>query len=259
MQIKASGLTHSGMVRGNNEDCFEIFPDEIQEISYHSDNLYTITDGMGGAASGEVASLLAIQTIKETFTSPYLLPSTVISNYTDAVAKRLEYAVYLANKRLREEIVKHHQLKGMGTTVVALHVEYEMVYILHVGDSRCYRIRDGKIKLMTTDHSFVWGMYEKGIIPFEEINIHPRRNVITRAIGIEDELLCDILIEPIKSGDFFLLCSDGLSDMVTEDKMQQIILDASGDLQKICKGLVNEANLCGGKDNITVIVLEIRD
>lgn len=258
MQIKASGLTHPGRVRDNNEDCFEIFPDETQGISYHPDNLYIVTDGMGGATSGEVASLLAIQTIKDTFTSPYLLPIAFSPGCKhDDVAKRLEYAVYMANKRLREETVKCPQLQGMGTTVVALHVEYENAYILHVGDSRCYRLRDREIKLITKDHSYVWDLYEKGIIPFEEINTHPRRNVITRALGIEDEAVCDILIESIKSGDIFLLCSDGLSDMVTEFRMQQIILDDSGDLHKICTELIDEANLCGGNDNITVIMVAV--
>ncbi|MDI6780869.1 MAG: Stp1/IreP family PP2C-type Ser/Thr phosphatase [bacterium] len=261
MKIKAAGLTHHGMVRDNNEDCFEIFPDETQGIAYHLDNIYILSDGMGGAASGEVASRLAAKTIKETFTSPYLLPAAFSSKYMDMdyVAKRLEYAACMANKRLKQEIVNYPQLQGMGTTVVAVHVEYEMGYILHVGDSRCYRLRDKRIELMTRDHSYVWDLYEKGVIAFEEMNDHPRKNVITRAIGIEDELLCDILIEPIKSGDAFLLCSDGLSDLVDEYRIQQIILDGSGDLHKICKGLIDEANLCGGKDNITVIVLEVQD
>ncbi len=259
MKIKAAGLTHPGMVRNNNEDCFEIFPDETQGIVYHPANIYILSDGMGGAASGEVASRLAARTIKEEFTSLSLLPASFNSKYIDDVAKRLEYAACMANKRLKQEAINCPQLQGMGTTVVAVHVEYEMGYILHVGDSRCYRLRDKKIELMTRDHSYVWDLYEKGIIAFEKMNSHPRKNVITRALGIEDELSCDVLIEPIKSGDAFLLCSDGLSDLVDEYRIQQIILDNSGDLHKVCKGLIDEANLCGGKDNITVIVLEVQD
>ncbi|MEK7274991.1 MAG: Stp1/IreP family PP2C-type Ser/Thr phosphatase [Candidatus Desantisbacteria bacterium] len=259
MKIKAAGLTDIGMGRDNNEDCFEIFPDETQEgVSYHPDNIYILADGMGGASSGEVASRLAVKTIKEAFISPYLLPTAFSPKcVNDNVTKRLEYAACMANKRIKEEIIHCPHLQGMGTTVVAVHVEYEMGYILHVGDSRCYRLREGKIELMTKDHSYVWDLYEKGVIAFEEMNAHPRKNVITRALGIEDELLCDILIEPIKSGDTFLLCSDGLSDLVAECRMQQIILDSSGDLHKICKGLIDEANRYGGKDNVTVIVLEV--
>ncbi len=259
MKVKAAGLTHPGMVRDNNEDCFEIFPDETQGLSYHPDNIYILSDGIGGAAFGEIASRLAVKTIKEAFTSPYLLPAAFNSKHIDCVAKRLEYAACMANKRLKQEMVNYPQLQGMGATVTAVHIGYEMGYILHIGDSRCYRLRDRKIELMTRDHSYVWDLYEKGIIAFEEMNAHPRKNVITRALGIEDELLCDILIEPIKSGDAFLLCSDGLSDLVDESRIQQIILDGSGDLQKICKGLIDEANLYGGKDNITVIVLDIQE
>jgi len=250
MRIRYAAKTDVGMKRTHNEDYFSLI---------EQDQLFLVADGMGGHASGEVASKMATETIQEFFTRsqdddvtwPYKLDRAL-----SFVENRLVVGVKMANQRIYETALKDLRLKGMGTTIVGGQIVGDKLYIAHVGDSRCYRIRAAKIQQMTRDHSLLEDYKDaKPGMSDEEQKKFPHKNVITRALGMRDTVQVDVHAEEIQGGDVFVFCSDGLSGMVEDDAILKIVTD-SPDLEQAVSGLVDAANQAGGTDNVTVLALQ---
>lgn len=209
--------------------------------------LFVVADGMGGAQAGEVASMTAIQAFRDGL--PDGRPEQALQNSIGA-----------ANRTIHDQAHSDSALSGMGTTITAAAVDSqrEEVVIGHVGDSRAYRLRDGIIQRLTRDHSLVEEMRRRGQITEEQAEDHPQRSIITRALGPEPEVDVDIQVVPAEPGDIFLLCSDGLTTMLADERIRVIIEEAES-LDAATRALVEEANIAGGRDNITVVLVEIED
>ncbi len=209
--------------------------------------LFVVADGMGGAQAGEVASLTAIQAFQGG------LPQ---GNPEEAI----ERTIATANRNIHDQAHSDASLSGMGTTitVAVVDADSERVVIGHVGDSRAYRLRDGIIQRLTKDHSLVEEMRRRGQITEEQAEDHPQRSIITRALGPEPEVQADLATIPSEPGDIFLLCSDGLTTMIGDEKIREILMGATT-LDAAARTLVDEANRAGGRDNITVIVFQVED
>jgi len=209
--------------------------------------LFVVADGMGGAQAGEVASLTAIQAFQGG------LPA-------GAPDEAIERTIAVANRNIYDQAHADASLAGMGTTitVAAVDSDSEQVVIGHVGDSRAYRLRDGIIQRLTKDHSLVEEMRRRGQITEEQAEDHPQRSIITRALGPEPEVQADLAVVPSDPGDIFLLCSDGLTTMIGDDRIREILMGATT-LDAAARTLVDEANRAGGRDNITVIVFQVED
>lgn len=251
MKIRYAAKTDVGMKRTHNEDYFSLIEDE---------QLFIVADGMGGHAMGEVASKMAADTLGEFYqrtkdedaTWPYKMDRQL-----SYVENRLVCGVKLANWRIYEAATKDPRCKGMGTTLVSCLVNGDKIYFAWVGDSRGYRVRaDGTIKQMTRDHSLLEDYKEaKPDMTEDEQKNFPHKNVITRALGMRDTVQVDIKHDTIEDGDSFLLCCDGVSGMIEDGKMAELIMGSGGDLEKAVATLVDQANRNGGVDNITVILL----
>ena len=209
--------------------------------------LFVVADGMGGAQAGEVASMTAIQA------------------FSDGLADgppedALESSIGIANRTIHDRAHADPSLSGMGTTITAAAVDSqrEEVVIGHVGDSRAYRLRDGIIQRLTRDHSLVEEMRRRGQITEEQAEDHPQRSIITRALGPEPEVQVDIQAVPADPGDIFMLCSDGLTTMLVDERIRVLIEEAAS-LEAATRALVDEANVAGGRDNITVLLFQIED
>ena len=228
---KAS-LTDVGRQRQSNEDSFlERAP------------VFAVADGMGGARAGEVASRMAV----EAFDAPA----------EDAAPEEaLRTVAREANRRIYEMAQGDSEHAGMGTTLTAAMVTGREVAVGHVGDSRLYRLRDGKLKRLTEDHSLVEELMRQGRLTPEEAESHPQRSIITRALGPEPDVDVETFTHTARDGDVYLICSDGLSGMVLEDEIAEIIAD-SASLKEAAQRLVNAANKNGGKDNITVVLFRL--
>ena len=209
--------------------------------------LFVVADGMGGAQAGEVASLTAIQAFQAG------LPD-------GSPEESIERTIAVANHNIYEQAHADASLAGMGTTitVAAVDADTEQVYIGHVGDSRAYRLRDGIIQRLTRDHSLVEEMRRRGQITEEQAEDHPQRSIITRALGPEPEVQADLTAVPSEPGDVFLLCSDGLTTMISDEKISEILAGATS-LDAAARTLVDEANRAGGRDNITVVIFQVED
>jgi serine/threonine protein phosphatase PrpC len=252
MRIRYAAKTDPGLKRNHNEDYFSLIEDE---------QVFLVADGMGGHACGEVASKMAAEVVREFFlrskddeaTWPYKMDKQL--SYLE---NRLVVGIKLANQRIFEAASRDMRLKGMGTTVVMGQISGERLYIAHVGDSRCYRVRAGAVKQMTRDHSLFEDYKEaRPDMSYEEQKKFPHKNVITRALGMRDTVQVDLTSEDIQDGDVFLLCSDGLSGMV-DDKRIGATVGKARDLETAVAGLIEAANQAGGNDNITVLALECR-
>ena len=223
------------------------------------EQLFIVADGMGGHAMGEVASKMAADTLGEFYqrtkdedaTWPYKMDRQL-----SYVENRLVCGIKLANWRIYEAATKDPRCKGMGTTLVSCLVNGDKIYFAWVGDSRGYRVRGGAIKQITRDHSLLEDYKEaKPDMTEDEQKNFPHKNVITRALGMRDTVQVDIRHDSIEDGDSFLLCCDGVSGMIEDGKLGEIIDSCNGDLEKGVAQLVDTANRNGGVDNITVILL----
>jgi len=247
MKIRAAGLTDTGAVRKNNEDSFYLDPEV---------GLFVVADGMGGHASGEVASRMAVDMIRDYFKGAEKAKPVQVGNvsadYSES-ANRLGSAIRLANLAIHEAGEGKIELHGMGTTVAAALVSGRRLSIAHVGDSRIYLCRAGTMEQLTDDHSLVYEQFKRDLISREEAARSEHKNIITRALGIHSDVEVDLAEMTLASGDAILLCSDGLSGMV-EDAVMQEVVQAADDPRLACEQLVSLANTNGGKDNITVIV-----
>lgn len=249
MRITSAGRTHVGMKRTHNEDSLRICRDH---------NLFIVADGMGGHASGEVASQLSVETLAEFYrataeddeiTWPFKLDKGI--GFEES---RITTGVKLSNRRVYENACRDAKLKGMGTTLVTLHLHDGRGYIGHVGDSRVYRHRGGKLTQITEDHSLLNDYIKIKKLTPEEIEAFPHKNVIVRALGMKENVQVDVHAESVETGDIFLLCSDGLSGMITDPDMEAILNAHGDDLDRCCGALIDTANKNGGTDNITVIL-----
>jgi protein phosphatase len=213
-------------------------------------NLYVVADGMGGHAAGEVASSMAVETIRDS------IAKDEKTNNSLPAARRLEAAIQTSNQKIYQTGKQTPALAGMGTTIISVLLDQDTAYIGYVGDSRAYLARDNEIAQLTTDHSLVNEYLKKGMMSSEEAERHPLKHVLSRALGTAPEVEVDILSLPLKAEDMLLLCSDGLSNTVTQQIMLQILKRCRGNLQEACNQLIDQANNRGGVDNITVIVLQ---
>ena len=244
--FSVSAVSDRGKVRTRNEDYFGLFEPETEELLASRGVLAVVTDGMGGHFSGEEASRLAVQVMGESYFEETDLPAV----------KMLDLVFRQANNEVFEKIGRGRN--GLaGTTCTALAIFPEYFHIAHAGDSRAYLIRKGKIDQLTEDHSVVGEMFRKGMLDAEEARTHPRRNVITRAVGLRKDVKPDLYESiPFEEDDAILICSDGLFSMISDEKIERII--SSNDMASACRKLVNEANRAGGLDNITLIIARKR-
>jgi PPM family protein phosphatase len=223
-----------GKKRRRNEDAYVVAPP-----------LFAVADGMGGAQAGEVASKLAAAALEDT---------DLGSLHGE---QRIAALIQEANRRVYERSSSDPSTSGMGTTMTVALVEDGFVAIGHVGDSRAYLVRDGRIEQLTEDHSLVNELLKSGRLSPEEAEGHPQRSVITRAVGTDPDVDVDTFTFEPKDGDLYLLCSDGLTDMVDDRGILDVLERNRGDLDRATKELVREANRGGGEDNITVVAFEI--
>jgi protein phosphatase len=236
-------MSDVGRCRKVNQDMF-LLDDAL--------GLYAIADGMGGHAAGEVASDLAITALARSLRDQ----ERQGAGWSPAEAgELLRQALNDGNRKICESVLARAEWRGMGTTMVALVTAGERAVIAHVGDSRAYLLRNGELRQLTSDHSWVNEQVKLGLLTHEQAQRHPMRNIVTRALGNQPEVEVDLLEESIRPGDIFALCSDGLSGMLGDDEIHEV-LQAQGDVpQAACRELVDRANARGGEDNITVIVM----
>jgi PPM family protein phosphatase len=231
---ESAGRTDPGRKRRRNEDAYVVAPP-----------LFAVADGMGGAQAGEVAARLATAAFREYHEADELGGEARVA----AIIKE-------ANRRIYERARVDTEVSGMGTTVTAALVEGAQIVIGHVGDSRAYRVRDGRLEQLTKDHSLVADLVRSGRISPEEADTHPQRSVITRALGTDPEVDVDSLAVDAQPGDLYLLCSDGLTTMLADEEILEILLGAKS-LEHAGKDLVKAANRRGGEDNVTVVLFAV--
>jgi PPM family protein phosphatase len=236
MTLRTAHLTHPGRKRRHNEDSY-----------VHQPPLFAIADGMGGAKAGEVASGLAVEALQ-------LRPD--LSGDDEAYVVDL---VQEANRRVYERATEDAEASGMGTTMTVALVDDAGGHVTfgHVGDSRAYRVREEQLEQLTDDHSLVGELIRSGKLTREEADVHPQRSVITRALGTDPDVDVDTFVVDTQPGDIYLLCSDGLSGMVSDQTILAIVRDNRRDLQAAAKALIAAANRGGGDDNITVVVFAV--
>jgi protein phosphatase len=239
--------TDLGRIRENNEDKFDFYQPEDEEILASKGAFYAVADGMGGHSAGQIASELALKTaIKAYYSDGSLI-----------VTESLRAAVQQANALIFDTARAVPDRAGMGTTITAIVVRGEDVYIAQVGDSRCYRVRDGKISQLTEDHSWVAEQVKRGAMTESEAMMSPFKNVITRSLGNAPNVDVDIYTEELQEGDEFLLCSDGLSNEINPDEMRDAMVKNAP--SQAAFEMVDLALERGGRDNTTALVLAVRE
>ena len=251
-RVIAAGETNVGMKRTHNEDNFTVLEE---------DSLYVVADGMGGHASGEVASQMAIDTLREFFRATSADPEATWPYKMDKSRgyeeNRLITSIKLANLRIYEAAQRDPKLRGMGTTAVSIIVVEDGVLIAHVGDSRCYRLRDSKLEQLTEDHSLLNDYIKMKRLSEEEIANFPHKNVIVRALGMKESVKVDTQLDKPQPGDIYVLCSDGLCGPASDEEIREIVLAEHTDLKTAATKLIERANANGGPDNITVVLAKV--
>jgi len=250
MRITSCGMTDVGVKRSNNEDNY-LINDEMQ--------LFVVCDGMGGHVGGEFASAIAVNTVEEVLASVDVRPADLgLADDDDPVEltrERLRYAIRLAGRRIFEKATEEPEYKGMGTTCLALLIDGGNAFIAHVGDSRGYVVRDGSIEQVTEDHSLVNEKIKAGLLTPEEARNHKLKNIITRSLGYMEDVEVDIQVRAIRRNDRFVLCSDGLSNLVETGEIGEAVLDTGP--QESTRRLIELACERGGDDNVTVVVARV--
>jgi serine/threonine protein phosphatase PrpC len=227
--VQRAAATDPGKRRRRNEDAYVVEPP-----------LFAVADGMGGAQAGEIAARIAASVLRE-------------SSGEEAIVELIKEA----NRRVYEAAADDEARLGMGTTITAALVEDGTVQIGHVGDSRAYRIRDGQLEQLTEDHSLVAELVRSGKLSPEEADVHPQRSVITRTVGTDPDVDVDTFSVDARPGDVFMLCSDGLTTMVADESIREIVERDRSNLDQAARALVDAANEGGGEDNITIVLFEI--
>jgi len=252
VRVKACGLSDVGLTRVHNEDYFEIDPEH---------KLYIVADGMGGHSHGEVAAQLAVNSIRDFIHKTADQDTTWpfgMDNRLERHTNLLKMAIRIAHDSVLRAISKDGSLYGMGTTVVGFLLGGNVAAVAHVGDSRAYRLRNGRLDQLTQDHTWVNEQVVAGFLSKEQARSHPLKNVVTRALGGESDVLVDVREIEVRAGDIYLLCSDGLTGMLSDTDIRDR-LATNGSLHEICRRLVNDSNARGGIDNVTVVVLAIEE
>lgn len=255
MRAVSAGLTDVGLQREHNEDSFIVVPQY---------DLFVVADGMGGHQAGDVASKMAIKAIAQFFESVATEDVTWPFSFDPSLSEeenRLVTGVRIANRQIVELGSRSADHQGMGTTIVAslFSPRRSRLYIAHVGDSRAYRVREGKIEQITRDHSLVNDYLAAMPDMTDEQTSELPKNVITRALGMQEQVQVDVGSFDAHVGDLYLLCSDGLSGMVDDGELCEIMVSNSADLVQACRRLINTANEHGGEDNVTAVMIRIDD
>jgi serine/threonine protein phosphatase PrpC len=248
--LAVGAKTDIGMVRQNNEDNLYVM---------ENSGLLVVADGMGGHASGEVASRIAIDVIKGYFDAQKAGKQLLAGSYRDEFSEatnQLCSAIYLANQAVFEASRGNVQWHGMGTTIAAVLITGKRLSIAHVGDSRVYLIRSGNIEQLTDDHSMVSEQVKQDIITREQARESEMKNILTRAIGVGEDVNVDLGELSLFDNDALVLCTDGLTNMVDDDEIISTVT-AFDDPSEVCERLVDMANKNGGKDNVTVIIAKL--
>jgi len=249
--IHSAALSDTGRKRQTNQD---------SHLANPSSGLYLVADGLGGHAAGAVASRLTVSSIDD-FVS-LVSASAEVSwpfGYNLQISfeqNALRTAVMLANLKVCHSAEEREDCSGMGSTLVALWVRGDAAFWTHVGDSRIYRLRSGEFRQLSEDHSLVQEQLRRGIITAEEVRHHTLKNVVTRAIGTRDPLEVNVQQQTLRTGDCYLLCCDGLTDVVPPEQIQSL-MGSGQDLEGSCRALVEAANEAGGEDNITVVLVRV--
>jgi protein phosphatase len=248
LRIEVAGQTDVGRKRSHNEDNFAILAEY---------GLYVVADGMGGHSSGEIASKMAVDTLEQFFADTSEDPERTWPYKMDRAKgyeeNRLITGIKLCNLRIFEQAQRNQKQRGMGTTLAALFAVEDGIYIAHVGDSRVYRIRDGKIEQLTEDHSLLNDYKRMKRLTDDEIANFPHKNVIVRALGMKDTVKVDTRFESPRVNDILLLCSDGLCGPVNDQRLLDTVLRYA-DLPNATQRLIEAANESGGPDNITCVL-----
>ena len=242
MQFSCAARTDVGIVRSGNEDNYLMLAER---------GVFIVADGMGGHAAGEVASEMAVRLISRDLGTVRGLPD-------EEVAERMRQAIRGANAAIYERTLTEHDKRGMGTTATALVLMPNRFLLGHVGDSRAYRLREGRFEQLTKDHSYVQEQVDAGLLTPEQARVHPYSNVITRCVGANQDVIPDTYGGDLRAGDVVLLASDGLTGMLEDEHIHKI-LEAPGGPQDWVDAMINDANRRGGLDNITAIIVKIDD
>jgi serine/threonine protein phosphatase PrpC len=252
MKIISFGGTDQGKRRNNNEDAY-LLDDER--------GLYAVADGIGGSEGGEVASHIAVESLAEAVVNLIQEKEQTAppgaARTTGSESTLLRQAVTVANNEIQHAQDQHPELAGMGTTLVTLLFRKEVACIAHVGDSRAYLLRSGEFKQLTEDHSFVADQVRSGVMTPEQAKSSPYRHMITRALGTADEIQPDVAQQRVQKNDKFLLCTDGLTEMVADEDIGRILAAAAP--REAVQQLLAAANNAGGVDNITAVVVWVSE
>ncbi len=244
-----TGLSDAGILRARNEDCYLIDPDQ---------GLAILADGMGGHLAGEVASAMAVEVIHRSLNEVLAqAPEKKTRGAPSFEAEALWQAVERANRAIYDASHERPECHGMGTTVVVALVRGNKLYSAHVGDSRLYRQRRGKLAQLTEDHSLVQEMLRDGLISAEQARTSANRNLVTRALGVDPSVQADVGEQTVRKGDVYLLCSDGLSDVVPDVEIERTLMVHDGDFAAAARDMVAQANVRGGPDNISVVLIDV--
>ena len=242
--IKAYAKTDVGKARDLNEDSYYITTDQFQKLQ-----LFILADGMGGCNAGDLASSLALMSAKSYIENNFENTPKDKENICKLVKSSMEYA----NMVVHEKSLENKNLDGMGTTLEVCLIYNNRVYIGHIGDSRVYRIRNDFIRKLTQDHSYVQKLVKDGTITPEQAEKHPQKNILLKVLGCNAFIEPDVMVKGFLKEDVLVMCSDGLSNMVTQDDIYKM---ASGNIEQATVDLVDKANENGGYDNITVVIIK---
>lgn len=247
--LEFAGLSDTGLVRAQNEDAIGI---------YAESGFAVLADGMGGYNAGEVASRMCVELIAQQLQrKQQSVWMPMFSRPNAIVARWLTDAIAFANTRVLEAAQQHEEYLGMGTTALVVMSHQDKLLIAHVGDSRVYRFRQDELTQMTRDHSVLQGQIDAGLISQKDAQFSPIKNLITRAVGAQEEIEIEIHDHQMEEGDVYLLCSDGLTDMLNHDEIHHILHQHSTRLEHCCQALIDSANNFGGRDNISVILCKV--
>lgn len=268
--VRSFGLSDRGQVRETNEDCFAVaelarmlrihhtnLPQAQTNLSFQRGYVFLVADGVGGSQAGEIASSLGVTTVEDFLLNTLKRFFNLQASEEQGALRELQDALRQADTRILEETVKHPEWEGMATTLTMAFAVNWRLFLAHAGDSRCYLYSSGKLEQLTQDHTVIADLTRRGIISAEQAAGHPWRNVVTNFLGgPKPELKVELHRLDLHPDDVLLLCSDGLTEMVSEEEIV-CILQQEDDPQRACERLIAEANQAGGKDNITVVLARI--
>jgi serine/threonine protein phosphatase PrpC len=249
--LEFAGRSDTGLVRAQNEDAIEI----CEELG-----LAVLADGMGGYNAGEIASRMCVELISQFLRQKqHAVWMPIFSRPAVLAVRCLNDAITLANTRVYNASNENEAYMGMGTTVVVALTHQDKLLIAHVGDSRAYRFRHGELSQMTRDHSVLQAQIDAGLISEKDARFSPIKNLITRAVGAQEHIEIEIHVHQMEVGDVYLLCSDGLTDMLNHIEIHHIMHQYSSEPEKCCQILIDSANQFGGRDNISVVLIKVAD